>query len=62
MKDWPGLGANGELGKHIIWFAMRISTHIPTWRANCQWNIVDSPPRGIPTIVDCEVEVRVVRN
>jgi hypothetical protein len=62
VKDWLGLGANGELGKHIIWFAMRINTHTPTCRANYRRNIVDSPPRGIPTIVDCVVEVSVVRN
>jgi hypothetical protein len=28
----------------------------------CQQNMVDSPPRGIPTMVDCVVEVRVIKN
>jgi len=40
----------------------RISTHTPTWRANCQLNIVDIPPRGMPTMVDYLVDVRVIRN
>jgi len=27
MKDWPGLGVNGELGKCTIWLAMESSAH-----------------------------------
>ena len=27
VKDWPGLGANGELGKRTIWPAMGSSAH-----------------------------------
>jgi hypothetical protein len=29
-----------------------ISTHTPTWRANYRQNIVSSPLRGMPTMVD----------
>jgi hypothetical protein len=28
----------------------------------CRLNIVDSPSRGMPTMIDCLVEVRVIRN
>ena len=27
VKDWPGLGANRELGRRTIWPAMELSAH-----------------------------------
>jgi hypothetical protein len=39
-----------------------ICTHNLYLARHCRWNMVGSPPRGIPTMVDWSVEVRVIKN
>jgi len=51
VKNWPGLGANEELGRRTIWLGMD-QAHTPTWCANCQLNMLGGPLRGLPAMVD----------
>ena len=61
VKIWPGLGKAMELEKRTIWLAMKISTHTPYLTRHYRRNLVGSLPRGIPTVVDESVEVRVIQ-
>jgi hypothetical protein len=58
VKIWPGSGWVIELEKVTIWFAMDFARRHPTWR-HCRQNLVGSLPRGMPTVVDESVKVRV---
>ena len=50
VKIWLGFGEDEEPAKCTILFVMKTARTAPTWRANCRRNIVDSPPKGIPTL------------
>ena len=45
--------------RHLVRYG--ISMHTPYLVRHCQRNLVSSLPRGIPTVVDESVEVRVIR-
>ena len=55
---WLGKGHGAQKSDHLVGHG--ISMHTPYLARHCRRNIVGSLPRGIPTVVDESVEVRVI--
>ena len=47
--------------RYTIWLA-EDQAYTPTWRTNYRLKTLGSASRGMPTMVDCLIEVRVIRN
>jgi hypothetical protein len=58
VKIWPGLGKAMELEKWTIWLAKDSARTPPTYCATID-EICSAVYRGVPTVVDESVEVRV---
>ena len=52
-----GKGHRAQKGDHLV--RHEFSTHTPYLARHCRRNMIGSLPRGMPTVVDESVEVRV---